>query len=212
MPRCSLHWASSPVDMLCSSLDPRPENSILEVVRAYGAQRRGLPLVVLGKYEESSAYPARVLAAAGAEVMFPGAIYDREIVDALRFHSRFYVHGHTVGGTNPALVEAMGAGAATLAQDNGFNRWVAGDAATYFASEADCDLILGRLCSDDAESELAALREAARARHTNRFLVERNLEEYEAALTKLWPVEEFARFSLPPVPTVSYEVEHHEQA
>ena len=52
---------------------------------------------------------------------------------ALRFHSLGYLHGHTVGGTNPSLVEAMAAGNAVVAHDNPYNRWVAGDGALYFA-------------------------------------------------------------------------------
>ncbi len=41
--------------------------------------------------------------AAGDEVIFPGAIYEAEVVQALRYFSRFYIHGHRVGGTNPSL-------------------------------------------------------------------------------------------------------------
>ncbi len=52
-----------------------------------------------------------------------------------------YLHGHTVGGTNPSLVEAMAAGNAVIAHDNVYNRWVAGDAALYFTSPA------GRRCT-----------------------------------------------------------------
>ena len=46
-------------------------------------------------------------------------------MQALRFHSLGYVHGHTVGGTNPSLVEALGAGNPVIAHDNPYNRWVA---------------------------------------------------------------------------------------
>jgi len=53
--------------------------------------------------------------AASDEAMFPGAIYDKATVSALRFHSALYAHDHQVGGTNPSLVEAMGAGSAVLA-------------------------------------------------------------------------------------------------
>ena len=70
--------------------------------------------------------------AASDEVVFPGAIYDPEVVQALRFHSLAYVHGHTVGGTNPSLVEAMAAGNPVIAHDNVYNRWVAGPAQRYF--------------------------------------------------------------------------------
>jgi hypothetical protein len=92
-----------------------PENSILEVVQAWSRKPRGCKLVVLGKYEAGHAYQRAVQAAASAEVFFPGAIYEKPVVQALRFHARFYVHGHQVGGTNPSLVESLGTGNAVLA-------------------------------------------------------------------------------------------------
>lgn len=80
---------------------PEPENSILEVVQAYSQKFRGMPLVVLGNYKDDHAYQASVKTAASDEVLFVGAIYDKQIVQALRAHCRFYVHGHQVGGPTP---------------------------------------------------------------------------------------------------------------
>ncbi|MEL7028178.1 MAG: DUF1972 domain-containing protein, partial [Pseudomonadota bacterium] len=118
---------------------PEPENSILEIVRAFGRADVGARLVVLGKYEpESNDYHRAVRDAAGANVMFPGAIFEPERIDALRRHCRLYIHGHQVGGTNPSLVEALGAGSPVLAQDNAFNRWVAGAAGRFFGDEEQC--------------------------------------------------------------------------
>ena len=113
---------------------PEPENSVLEIVAAFSAKRpRGLKLVVLGAYHpEALPYHAQVMAAASPEVVFAGALYDHALVNALRLHGLLYLHGHQVGGTNPSLIEAMGAGNPVLAHDNRFNRWVARDGAWYF--------------------------------------------------------------------------------
>lgn len=89
-------------------------------------------LIVFGSYLESNPYHCAIKAAASSEVCFVGAIYDQAVVQALRFHCAAYVHGHQVGGTNPSLVEALGAGNAVIAHDNRFNRWVAGEGAVYF--------------------------------------------------------------------------------
>lgn len=159
---------------------PEPENSILEAVTAFSARPRGVKLVVLGKYNPSHAYQAQVLDAAGDEVVMPGAIYDREAVDALRFHSLAYVHGHQVGGTNPSLVEALGAGNAVLARDNRFNRWVAGDAGLYFADVDGFARVLDQLLSDDALRQ--KLSRAARARWEEAFTWPRILADYEQLL------------------------------
>ena len=61
-----------------------------------------------------------------------GGVYDQELLDELYLHAQRYVHGHAVGGTNPSLLRAMGAGTAVLAWDVAFNREVAADRARYF--------------------------------------------------------------------------------
>lgn len=129
---------------------PEPENSILEVVTGFSKAKRGCSLAVLGKYDETNAYHRAVKAAAGPEVRFLGAIYDKAVVQALRYHCRAYVHGHQVGGTNPSLVEALGAGNPVIAHDNRFNRWVAGSGAAYFADATGFSNILDRLLGNMA--------------------------------------------------------------
>ena len=180
--------ASAPVDALDAlGLEPRryglviarpePENSLLDIVRAWSATVRPYPLVVLGAYDADHPYHAAVRAAAGPDVRFPGALYDPVVVQALRHHARLYVHGHTVGGTNPSLVEALGAGSPVLAHDNVFNRWVAGPGARYFADEARCASALAALLDDAAALE--AMRAASYARHAEAFTWEKVLPAYE---------------------------------
>lgn len=157
-----------------------PENSILEVVRAWSRGARGCKLVVLGKYEPDHAYQRAVKEAASGEVVFPGAIYDKAVVQALRSHALFYVHGHQVGGTNPSLVEALGAGNAVLAHDNSYNRWVAGDGGVYFRDEHECAERIGQLLEGGAALE--TLQTASRARHSAQFTWEKILGDYETLL------------------------------
>ena len=159
-----------------------PENSILEVVQAWSRQHRGMHLVVLGKYEAAHAYQQAVMAAASAEVLFVGAIYDKTVVQALRFFARFYVHGHQVGGTNPSLVESLGAGNAVLAHDNPYNRWVAADSALYFSDREDCAAKIACLL-DDAPL-VQRLKVASRLRHQAQFTWNKVLETYERLLGK----------------------------
>jgi glycosyltransferase involved in cell wall biosynthesis len=165
--------------MICR---PIPENSVLEIVTAWSARRRGVPLVVLGTFDPADPYHARVLAAAGDEVRFPGAIYDPETVSALRFHGRVYLHGHTVGGTNPSLVEAMAAGNAVIAQDNGYNRFVAGEGNRYFTDATDLADTLDLLVDDGAT--LRRMGESSRERHAAQYTWEHIGDLYERALLR----------------------------
>lgn len=160
---------------------PEPENSLLEIVQAYSRARRGMPLIVLGKYDHGSAYHRSVIAAASPEVRFVGAVYDKDVVQALRYFSSFYLHGHQVGGTNPSLVEAMGAGNAILAHDNRFNRWVAGSGALYFN---DVEELSGHISAVlENPSERDRLSQESKARFSAEFTWDFILAKYEMLLS-----------------------------
>lgn len=156
---------------------PEPENSVLEVVRAWSKKAQGLQLVVLGQYSPTVPFQREVLQAASREVLFLGAIYDKNVLTTLRFFARLYIHGHQVGGTNPSLVEALGAGNAVIAHDNKFNRWVAGEHAKYF----DCDDGLAHILEGTLhnEMEIAKMREASVKRHREEFTWPKILMDYE---------------------------------
>lgn len=163
---------------------PISENSILELVQGFSARPRGVRLAVLGTYQDDDDYHVAIRAAASDEVVFPGAVYDPAIVQALRFHSIGYLHGHTVGGTNPSLVEALGAGNPVIAHDNKYNRWVAGDAATYFRTTEDADAAITALLEEPGLRERQEV--AARRRHAEEFTWERVAGQYEQLLRERW--------------------------
>jgi len=159
-----------------------PENSILELVSAAAMLPASFKCVVLGTLQDTNLYHQAVRAAAGPNVVFPGAIYDKEQVAALRFHARAYLHGHQVGGTNPSLVEALGAGNAVLAHDNPFNRWTTGGNQSYFSGTEQCGQLMARLSTDDAL--VANARRAARARHNAAFRREYVLDAYAEVIRR----------------------------
>lgn len=160
---------------------PEPENSVLEVVRAFSRRPRGQLLAVLGRYDpERNPYHREVMAAASAEVRFVGAIYDKATLAVLRAHAGGYFHGHQVGGTNPSLVEAMGAGSAVVAHDNLYNRWVLGAGGRYFGTEDGCAALMDELL--DNEAELSFMRAQTAQRFEDGFTWPHVLERYEALL------------------------------
>jgi len=162
---------------------PILENSILELVRAFAARQRNVQLVVLGNYRpDEDEYHAAVMEAASDEVRFVGSIYNSATLASLRYHSMAYLHGHTVGGTNPSLVEALGAGNAVLAHDNPYNSWVAQDGGVYFSDEAGAETHLTALIADpDLRKRLG---DASRRRHRAEFTWPHVAGQYEALLRK----------------------------
>ena len=166
---------------------PEPENSILEMVQGFSRRPRGMTLAVLGNYNPAVPYHAQVQAAAGPEVKFLGAIYDKPVVQALRVHGAAYVHGHQVGGTNPSLVEALGAGNAVIAHDNRFNRWVAGEGAAYFKDSAGFAAVLDLLVADPAVFQ--QMSDASRLRFEQAFTWPAILSDYESLLQAWLPAQ-----------------------
>jgi glycosyltransferase involved in cell wall biosynthesis len=165
---------------------PIPENSIAELVRGFSKKRRGYKLVLLGNYlPQKDPYHRKVMEAASDEVVFLGAIYDRLMVAELRYHSAAYLHGHTVGGTNPSLVEAMAAGNPIIAHDNPYNRWVAQDAAVYFSTEQDVADRLDEVFASPVR--LKRMRDASHRRHAQEFTWERVAGQYEQLLLRFLP-------------------------
>lgn len=187
------HAPTEPVEALglkpggYATLICRPilENSILELVQGFSARRRDVQLAVLGTYSDDDPYQRAVREAADDEVVFLGSIYDPDVVAALRFHSIAYLHGHTVGGTNPSLVEALAAGNPVIAHDNEYNRWVAQDGAVYFTTAGDAERCISAVLDDPVRrADMAA---ASRARHAEEFTWEHVAGQYEALLRRFLP-------------------------
>ncbi|MEE9388264.1 MAG: DUF1972 domain-containing protein [Paracoccaceae bacterium] len=157
-----------------------PENSIVEFIKAFRQAETSKSLVVLGRLDPDNAYHRRVRDVGQGRVVFPGGIYEDYRVKSLRFHARAYIHGHQVGGTNPSLVEALGAGNAVIAHDNRFNRWTAGPGQRYFSSVAQCCGHINDLARDDVA--LHAAEKAARKRHASEFQWDSVLKQYQTLM------------------------------
>lgn len=139
-----------------------PENHVLEIVRGYRASCTRRPLVVVGAHSYSHAYAREVERAAAddSRIRLLGAVWDQELLDQLYCGARSVIHGHSVGGTNPSLLRAMGAGAAVTAYDCVFNQEVTGGHALWFTDESG---VAAALAHDEGASDGrgAALRTRA---------------------------------------------------
>lgn len=135
-----------------------PENHVREIVEGYRASAATLPLVVVGSAPYAAGYIQQIHDAAAGDprIRLVGGIYDQQLLDALYFSARTYLHGHSVGGTNPSLLRAMGAGTAVIAYDVGFNRETLGDTGWFFRDAAGVQRAV-----EDAEADAAAVSTAA---------------------------------------------------
>ena len=113
-----------------------PENNIVMAIEGYlhSKENGRRPLIVVGK--TNTPHGKELVEKYGNErnVEFVGGIYDFKKLDSVRDFSKAYFHGHSVGGTNPSLLEAMAAGCFIFAHDNIFNRAVLKENAFYYLS------------------------------------------------------------------------------
>ncbi|WP_193058221.1 DUF1972 domain-containing protein [Glutamicibacter arilaitensis] len=133
-----------------------PENHVEMIVRGYSQSQARLPLVVVGSAPYAEQYTQQVHAAATEQVRFLGGVWDQQLLDELYAHALAYWHGHSVGGTNPSLLRALGAGTAINAYDVNFNREVAHAAGEYFNDPQSASRLFDR-----TESKEDAVRQRA---------------------------------------------------
>ena len=158
-----------------------PENNALEVLRAYRDVPGNVPLVVVGDAPYAADYIARLRASADPRVLFPGAIYGEGYRELLA-HAAAYVQATEVGGTHPALVEAMGYGRVVCYNATPENVEVAGGAGLPFEARDPASLAgLLRGVLDDPAAH-SVWKERARERTRERYRWDDVADRYEAVL------------------------------
>ncbi len=141
-----------------------PENHVHLMVEGYVASGARHPLVVVGSAPYADEYTARVRALADDRVRFLGGVWDPGLLDQLYASSLTYLHGHSVGGTNPSLLRAIGAGAAVGAYDVVFNREVLGDAGEYVTTAAQVARVVEGAEADPHGAAMRGVRALDRAK------------------------------------------------
>ncbi|TDX78339.1 glycosyltransferase involved in cell wall biosynthesis [Rathayibacter sp. PhB151] len=144
-----------------------PENTIVEFLDAAEILGERWPVVIVGSsgYGGELDERARSLAAEKKHISWLGHVSDDRKLFALWQHAGAYFHGHSVGGTNPALVQAMSCGAPTVARDTVYNREVLDDCA-IFAQPDSASIVaaISQLMSDPDRQEELSVGAHARGR------------------------------------------------
>lgn len=164
-----------------------PENTIAEFLEAAEALADEHDVVIVGSsgYGGELDERARALADGNEKVQWLGHLSDDRLLHALWEHAGVYFHGHSVGGTNPALVQAMALGAPTVALDTVYNREVLGADHTAFvpAEPREITSAIVTVLGDPEQQEHMSALATERARH--RYSWRSVAEGYEAALRQL---------------------------
>ncbi|MBS1509607.1 MAG: DUF1972 domain-containing protein [Bacteroidetes bacterium] len=119
-----------------------PENNIDMILQGFHMSNSEKKFVVIGNYNNSFGKLMYQKYHHDERIIFTGGIFESCVTNTLRAYCRLYFHGHSVGGTNPSLLEAMANGSIIVAHDNAFNRAVLNGDAYYFKTPEDVEQLV----------------------------------------------------------------------
>jgi glycosyltransferase involved in cell wall biosynthesis len=131
-----------------------PENNIETILDGFYNSSSSKKFLVVGNTANSFGQKLEKKFKADKRILFAGAIYDRAITYSLKYFSHLYFHGHSVGGTNPSLLEAMGSKTLIAAHQNEFNHAVLQKDAYYFQSAKDVEQLIESVNRDEKEKQM----------------------------------------------------------
>lgn len=175
-PSTLVAWNLEPIGYYTVVCRLEPENHVLEIIQGFERSTSRLPLIVVGDVEHANSYVRQLLQHQSERIRFVGTIYDQEGLVTLRYHSRAYIHGHSVGGTNPSLLEAMACSNLVIAHDNQFNREVLSDSGLFFRSQEDLACVIDSVEREQIDASI--FRKRALERITCHYRWETISQEY----------------------------------
>jgi glycosyltransferase involved in cell wall biosynthesis len=119
-----------------------PENNLDMVLEGVAQSNDKTPILVIGKHETKYGEYLKNKFKSFENIRFLGGIYNLEHLNNLRYFSKLYFHGHSVGGTNPSLLEAMASKALVIAHNNDFNKGILKENGIYFSNPSEVKNIL----------------------------------------------------------------------
>ena len=133
-----------------------PENNLEMILDGVVKSNRNEPFLVIGKHDTVYGEFLKNKYKAYPNIKFIGGIYNLEELNNIRYYSRLYFHGHSVGGTNPSLLEAMASNCLICANNNEFNKGVLKENAFYFSNKNEVKQLYDTL---DKENELEKINQ-----------------------------------------------------
>ena len=161
-------------NMLIARLEP--ENSIEIILDGVVQADKDVPFLVIGKHETKFGEYLKNKFNESKNIIFVGGVYDINALNNLRHFSNLYFHGHTVGGTNPSLLEAMASNSLICANENEFNSTILEEDAFYFSDSNDVSKFLRTVSYTDCKCKV----ENNRGKITQLYTWEKIVGQYEA--------------------------------
>jgi rhamnosyltransferase len=157
-----------------------PENNFETMIREFMASHSKKSLAIITTDDDSflRSMDERLHFSNDDRVKFVGTVYDQDLLKKIRENAYGYIHGHSVGGTNPSLLEALASTKLNLLLNVGFNKEVGRDAALYWNKEPGNLSILIDQADQMKEEDLLTLSDRAKQRIKNEYSWERISKKY----------------------------------
>lgn len=159
-----------------------PENNIEMILEGSLLQKKPKPFLVIGDHTTRYGEALKRKYSRHRHIRFISSIYNTEVLNSLRYYSALYFHGHSVGGTNPSLVEAMGSQALICAHDNIFNRAVLEHDGYYFSNAAEVFQLIRSINKGEETEKLTRNIHKVQAIYSWDYIVEGYLTQFNSAL------------------------------
>lgn len=143
-----------------------PENNVEEILQCFASTPSARVVVVGNWFASVYARELRSRFGSSPNIELKDPIYDQSRLKVLRQGSKACLHGHSAGGTNPSLVEAMFAGTPVLAFDVGYNRYTTDNLAVYWKDAAGLAASLSTMTAQDLHRNAEAMKRIAQERYT----------------------------------------------
>jgi glycosyltransferase involved in cell wall biosynthesis len=167
-------------NMLIARLEP--ENNIEMILDGAVASVKKVPFLVIGKHQTKFGEYLKNKFQRFDHIQFLGGIYDINVLNNLRHYSNLYFHGHTVGGTNPSLLEAMASQGLICAHKNIFNQSILGDDAFYFENKEQVSHFIDTVNKKDHQLKTEANNKKIEHQYNWAEIVDQYIKHFEKIL------------------------------
>ncbi|MDV7698676.1 DUF1972 domain-containing protein [Chryseobacterium soli] len=160
-----------------------PENNVHTIVKVF-SEFPDRKLVLVGNWKNSQyGIEIKQQYSGFKNIHLLDPIYDQELIDLIRGNASVYIHGHSAGGTNPSLVEAMFLGLPIISNGVSYNRTTTEHQAFYFSNEEDLKNVLTEIKKEDLKNCAIQMKKIAERRYTWKKIAKKYSQLIEETFT-----------------------------
>ena len=160
-----------------------PENNISTILDGFVKSNSKFDFIVIGNHNSKYGEYLKLRYSEKKQIRFIGGVYEKERLNSIRKYSKLYFHGHSVGGTNPSLIEAMGLRCKIISHKNQFNKSVLKDSGNYFETSDDISKLILKDLNDSLEFNTQKAVEEIKENYNWEKIVNQHIDLFEKLMS-----------------------------